>query len=51
MKQELVRLISENQVIMLDTSIAMDDQFRNLVDEIEMPLMENRKKIIVKSAV
>ena len=28
MKQELVRLISENQVIMLDTSIAMDDQFK-----------------------
>ena len=48
MKQELIRLISENQVIMLDTSIAMDDQFRNLVDEIEMPLMENKKRLLLK---
>ena len=36
---------------MLDTSVAMDDQFKNLVDSIEMPLMENRRKIIVKNAV
>lgn len=51
MKQEMIKLISENQVIMLDTSVAMDDQFKIFVDAIEMPLMENRKKIIVKSAV
>lgn len=48
MKQEMIKLISENQVIMLDTSVAMDDQFKIFVDAIEMPLMENRKKIIVK---
>ena len=51
MEQTLLKLISENQIIMLDTSVAMDKQFKNLVDAIEMPLMEKRRKIIVKNAV
>lgn len=51
MKQTPLKLISENQIIMLDTSVAMDEQFRNLVDAMEMPLLENRRKIIVKKAV
>lgn len=51
MTQIVLKLISENQIIMLDTSVAMDEQFKHLVDVIEMPLMENRKKIIIKKAV
>lgn len=51
MEQIILKLISENQIIMLDTSVAMDEQFGNLVDAIEMPLLEHRRKIIVKKAV
>ena len=51
MTNTILKLISENQIIMLDTSVAMDGQFKNLVDSIEMPLMENRRKIIIKKAV
>ena len=36
---------------MLDTSVAMDNNFEKLVAVLEMPLMESRKKIIVKNAV
>lgn len=51
MKQNISTLILENEVIMLDTSVAMDDNFEKLVAVLEMPLMESRKKIIVKNAV
>lgn len=51
MKETILKLISENQIIMLDTSVAMDGKFKNLVEVIEMPLLENRRKIIVKNAV
>ncbi len=51
MKETILKLISENQIIMLDTSVAMDEKFKNLVEVIEMPLLETRRKIIVKNAV
>lgn len=51
MTNTILKLISENQIIMLDTSVAMDGQFKNIVDSIEMPLMEHRRKIIIKKAV
>ncbi len=51
MTNTILKLISENQIIMLDTSVAMDVQFKNLVNSIEMPLLENKKKIIIKNAV
>ena len=51
MEQTILKLIQENQIIMLDTSVAMDNQFNCFVEAIEIPLMENRRKITVKKAV
>ena len=51
MERTLLKLISENQIIMLDTSVAMDEQFRSFVETVEMPLLESRRKIIVKNSV
>lgn len=44
-------MISENEVILLDTSVAMDDNFENLVEKMEMTLLESKKKVIVKTVV
>ena len=51
MEQMITKLVLENQVILLDTSVAMDEKFEDLVNEMELLLMENRKKIVVKNAV
>ena len=45
------KLINNNDVIMLDTSVAMSDQFEALVEEMEMLLLENKRKVIVINAV
>jgi hypothetical protein len=45
------KLIDNNDVIMLDTSVAMSDQFEALVEEMEMLLLENKRKVIVINAV
>ena len=51
MEQMITKLVLENQIILLDTSVAMDEKFEDLVNEMELLLMENRKKNVVKNAV
>lgn len=51
MREIINEMISENEVILLDTSVAMDENFANLVETMEMPLLESKKKIIVKTVV
>lgn len=44
-------LLENNDVILLDTSVAMSDNFESFVEEVEMPLLESKKKIVVINAV
>ena len=46
------KILSVNDVILIDTSAIMDyEGLRKLVDDIELPLMEMKKKIIVPKVV
>ena len=51
MKENITKLINDNQIIMVDTCFAMSDAFEPFLDEIETDLMANGKKILVKSIV
>lgn len=51
MNKKNEKLINNNQIIMLDTCFAMDDGFPKFVEGIEVDLMANNKKIVVKSVV
>ena len=45
------KLINDNQIIMRDTCFAMSNGFQKFVEGIEVDLMANNKKIVVKSVV
>lgn len=51
MKQNIEKILDENKMIYLDTSVAMDEHFCELVDQIEIPLLERKMKIYVKGVV
>lgn len=47
MSNEVLQVVSNHQIIYLDTSVAMDEHFQRFVESIEMPLLIARKKITV----
>lgn len=51
MKNTMIKLLDENDVIMIDTCFAMRDEFPNFVEAAEFELLVRRKKIVVKSVV
>ncbi len=44
-------LIQDNQIIMIDTCFAMNDAFESFISNVELTLMTNRKKIVVRNYV